>query len=254
MNAMKFALCLAALLLSGAAYAGEDPQIEIVAAEGSVTAGDSAGKGNKPVQAQGKLPPGSVLTTGPDARAVVRVGSGGYIVVGKNSQVEINKSENSPGFFRQITGMIYYALNSIRGKQNAIEVRTTTATLGVRGTRFLVTETEGRNEVGMRKGLISVTSPEGEFELHKMAEQNEFEAFKREAREAIDKQKREFEEYKAKTQQEFIEYKREFSLGADRMATFDGKKVVERPLSEETKKDMESFESYAGEWLKQVQD
>ncbi len=250
---MRLAWCLAALLLAGAVYAGEQP-IEVVAAEGSVTVGDSAGKGTRPVQTKSTLPPGGVLTTGPDSRAVVRVGSDGYIVVGKNSQVEINKKEDSPGFFRQVTGMIYYALNAIKGKRNAIEVRTTTATLGVRGTRFLVTETEARKEVGMRKGLINVTSPEGEFELHKQAEQDEFEAFKREAREAIDKQKREFEEYKARTQQEFIEYKREFTLGANRMATFDGKKVVERPLSEETKKDMESFESYADQWLKQVQD
>jgi hypothetical protein len=71
-----------------------------------------------------------------------------------------------------------------------------------------VTDIAGRNEIGMRKGLISVTSPEGEFEIHKKAEQDEFEAFKQEAEVAITKENREFEEYKADTQKEFIEYKR----------------------------------------------
>lgn len=59
---------------------------------------------------------------------------------------------------------------------------------------------------------------EGEFEIHKKAEQDEF------------------EQYKANTQKEFIEYKREFGLEANRMASFDGKRVVDSPLSGETKK------------------
>lgn len=57
--------------------------------------------------------------------------------------------------------MIYYVLNSIKEKQNAIEVRTATAVLGIRGPRFLVTDIAGRNEIGMRKGHIIVTSHRG---------------------------------------------------------------------------------------------
>jgi hypothetical protein len=38
------------------------------------------------------------------------------------------------------------------------------------------------------------------------------------------------------------------------MASFDGKRVVDRPLSGETQQDMESFEGYAAEWLKNVKD
>ena len=242
---------LIGLVMTGLSYA--DETIEVVSAEGSVMAGDAHGKANKPVQSKSILPSKNVIVTGPTARAVVRVGVDGFVVLGKNSQVEINKSKDNAQLFRQVTGMIYYALNSVKGKR-PIEVRTATATLGIRGTRFLVTDVSGRNEIGMRKGLISVTSPEGEFEIHKKAELDEFEAFKHEGELAVAKEKREFEEYKANTQKEFIEFKREFSLGADRMATFDGKRVVDRPLSEETKKDMESFETYSEEWLKNVQD
>jgi FecR protein len=174
--------------------------------------------------------------------------------VGKNSKVEIGKTKKESSFFRQITGIVYYAMNSIKGNRRPVEVRTATATIGIRGTRFIVTDVEGRNEVGMRKGLVSVTSPEGEFEIHKQAELDEFEAFKKAGEAEIAKSEREFEEYKANTQQEFIEYKREFSLGADRMASFNGKRVEDRPLSGETKQDMESIESYAEQWIKEVRD
>jgi hypothetical protein len=238
--------------MASVSYAEE--AIEVVAAEGSVMVGVSLGKAKRPVQSKSILPSKNVLITGSTARAVIRVGTDGFIVIGKNSRVEINKTKDHAELFRQVTGMIYYALNSIKGKQNAIEVRTTTAVLAIRGTRFLVTDIAGRNEIGMRKGLVSVTSPQGEFEIHKKAERDEFEAFKQEAEDAIAKEKREFEEYNANTQKEFIEYKREFGLEANRMATFDGKRVVDRPLGGETKKDMESFETYAEEWLKEVRD
>lgn len=246
-------VCLFGLMLSGAcAAAGDD--IEIVKAEGKVTTNDASGKQEKSVGAKSVLPPKNVLTTGPDGRAVVRMGKKGFIVLEKNSKVEIGDSGDHAGFLRQLTGMIYYALNKIKGDQQGLQVRTRTATIGVRGTRFLIADAEMRNEIGMRKGLVSVTSLEGEFEIHRKSEQDEFEAYKQEARDAIEKEKKSFEEYKAGTEREFIEYKAEFSLGANRMASFDGKRVVDRPLSAESVKDMENIESYADYWLKQVHD
>lgn len=249
---MRFIVCLVGLVLASISYA--DESVEVVAAEGSVMVSDALGKANRPVQSKSILPGRNVLITGSTARAVIRVGSDGFIVIGKNSQIEINKTKDHAELFRQVTGMIYYALNSIKGEQNAIEVRMTTAVLAIRGTRFLVADLPDRNEIGMRKGLIRVTSPDGEFEIHKKTEQDEFEAFKQQAEDAIAKENREFEEYKANAQKEFIEYKREFGLEANRMASFDGKRVVDRPLGGETKKDMESFETYAVEWLRAVHD
>lgn len=254
---MGYALGLIVLFTANASLSNvslANDSIEVVTSEGSVMLGDAQGKSKKPVQSKSILQAGKILTTGPEARAVVRVGSDGYIVLGSNSQVEIGKSKKETGFFRQITGIIYYAMNSIKGNRRPVEVKTATATIGIRGTRFLVTDVEGRNEVGMRKGLVSVTSPEGEFEIHKQAVLDEFEAYKKAGEEAIAKSEREFEDYKANTEKEFIEYKREFSLGADRMASFDGKRVEDRPLSGETKKDMESLESYADKYIKEVRD
>ncbi len=247
------AVLLGGLFAANASFAAGDA-VEVVKAEGSVSASDASAKQDKAVTTKSVLPAKSTISTGPNGRAVVRVGGTGYIVLEKNSTIEIDKSKDNAGFLRQVTGMIYYAINSLKGDQKKLEVRTVTATIGVRGTRFLIADLPGRNEVDMRKGQVSIASPEGEFEIHTRTEQDEFEAYMREAREAIEKEKRQFEEYKAKTEREFVEYKREFSLGADRMASFDGKRVVDKPLSQESIRDLEGAESYAAEWLKDVRD
>lgn len=251
-SSMRFIFCLAALVMANVALAAGDA-IEIVKAEGSVATSDASGKQERAVTSKSVLPSKNVLTTGPNGRAVVRMGSSGYIVLEKNSKIEIGNTQDKAGFLRQITGMIYYAMNTIKGDQK-LEVRTRTATIGVRGTRFLIADMPDRNEVDMRKGLVSVTSPDGDFEIHKKSEQDEFEAYKQAGKDAVAKEKRDFEDYKAKTEKEFVEYKREFSLGANRMASFDGKRVVDRPLSVESIKDIENSESYAEEWLKEVRD
>lgn len=247
------AACLLALFICNTTFANEN--VEVVTAEGSVAISDAAGKSSKPVVSKNIVPSGKVLATGDNSRAVVRVGSDGFVVLGKNSKIEINKgSKEKPGFFKQLSGIVYYAINSLKSNRRSVEVRTATTTIGIRGTRFLVTENEDRNEIGMRKGVINVASVDGDFEIHKKSSGDEFEAFKKEGEMAMAQNAREFEEYKAKTQQEFVEFKREFSLSADRMASFDGKRVVDLPLSGETKKDMESIEIYAEEWLKNVHD
>ena len=245
-------LCLIGLAVVKSSFAYES--IEIVKAQGGVTVSDKPDGKQKAVATKSTLPAANVLSTGADGRAVVRVGNTGYIVLEKNSRVEINNPNDKAGFFRQLTGMVYYAVNTIKGKDRTLEVRTKTATMGIRGTRFLVADTPDRNEVGMRKGTLSVESPDGDFEIHKKSEQDEFEAMKREGEAAVNKEKSDFEAYKESTQKEFVEYKREFSLSADRMVSFDGKRVNDRPLSGETKKDLETLEDYAKEWLSRVQD
>lgn len=237
---------------ANACVAGE--AIKIVKTEGELTVSNTADSKQKSAQMQDMLPPTNILTTGANGRAVVRVGNTGFIVLEKNSKVEINTANDHAGFFRQITGKIYYAVNTINKNDQTLEIRTKTATMGIRGTRFLVTDTLGRNEVGMRKGTLSVASPSDEFEIHKQAELAEFDALKREPQAAITEEKHQFEEYKENSKREFIEYKREFTLGKDRMVSFDGKRVDDRPLSGETKKDMETLEDYAAKWLTEVQD
>ncbi len=187
--------------------------VEIVKTEGNLTVSDAAGLNQKSAKTKDKLPRSNILTTGTNGRAIVRVGNTGFVVLEKNSQIEINTENDHANFFRHITGMIYYAINHINKNDNMLEIRTKTATIGIRGTRFMVTDMPARYEVALRKGALNILSPQDdEFEIHKISEQNEFEADKQASKEAIAAEKDQFEKYKKDTQHEFIEYKREFTL------------------------------------------
>ena len=245
-------LLAAVMALFTTANCKADALIEVVKAEGKVEVRQQE-QPSTTVSSKSILPARNILTTGPTGRAVVRVGNSGFIVVEKNSSIEINQSSASAEFFRHITGMIFYAMNTVRGPR-PVEIRTASAIIGIRGTRFLVADLPDRKEIGMRKGIVNVTSPNEEFEIHKKMQEDEFAAFKKEGQDAIDAERRKFNEYKASNEREFVEYKREFKLGADRMVSFDGKRVSEAALSGESKKDMESLETYAAEWLSEVRD
>lgn len=245
-------ICLTAFGFMNASLAAE--KIEIVKAEGGVSVSKTSGGKSKNVTTKSVLPAANVLSTDDKGRAVVQVGNTGFIVLEKNSQVEINNADKHAGFFRHLTGVVYYAVNSLKGKDRTLEVRTKASTIGIRGTRFLVTDVPDQNEIGMRKGTISVTSLKGDFEIHKQSEQDEFEAMKKEGEAAVNKEKADFDAYKEKMQNEFVEYKHELSLEANRMLSFDGNRVEDRPLNPATIEKMENLESYADKWISKVQD
>jgi FecR protein len=222
-------------------------------ADGSVVVDSPAHTGDGK-EVGSKLVPGSIISTGPNGRAVVKLGEKGYIIIDKNSKVKINDNDDHAGFLRQITGIIYYAFNALHNKNDYLNIQTSNAVVGIRGTRFLIADTGNRKELGVRKGMVSITSLKQEFEIHRKTENKEFEAFKLQGKAAVAKEKDEFEAFKSRSVHEFVEYKREFTLGVDRMVSFEGNKVTENTLSGETKKDMKSLESYGDEWLSRVRD
>lgn len=243
----------AVLLSAGTAFA--DPQWpEVVGVDGQAQVRDAQGKVVGSVRVGVRLPPGGGIETGETGRVVVRLGDKGFAVLDRKSRLDVAPPRDNLGWLRQVTGWIYYALNRDPARKQAVEVRTTVATIGVRGTRFLVVAVPGRDEVGMRKGQVDIESPEGEFELYRASEKDEFDAFKKEGAAAIDREKEDFRRFNSATQAEFAEYTRAFTLGSDRQAVFDGKRVREQALSEETRRDMESAEAFAKSWLDQVRD
>jgi ferric-dicitrate binding protein FerR (iron transport regulator) len=230
-----------------------DETIEVVKSEGAIQVGEPD---KQATDAKVKRLPGNryVFSTGANGRAVVRVGDYGFVVVERNSTLEVDRSGGAANMFRQISGMIYYAVNKVQRSMRKVKIKTTTAVIGVRGTRFVVVDEDARKEIGMRKGLISVTSPQDEYEIHRRQVEDEFAAFKKEASDAIAQEKKAYEAYRAGTAKEFVEYKREFTLGKDRMVSFDGNKVTEGALNAQTTQDMESLETFGAEWINTVRD
>lgn len=252
--AVARAVAIGILVVSASPGMAQTDVPEVVRVEGSAQVRDAAGVAQGAVRVGTKLSPGGTVETGENGRVVVKLGSTGFAVLDHRSKLEVAPRKESAGLLRQITGWIYYAIRHDANRKEPVTVRTTVATIGIRGTRFLVVDVPGRNELGMRKGLVSVESPEGEFELHRLVEKDEFEAYKQQGSAAVDKEKKDFDKFEAATKMEFAQYTREFTLGADRQAVFDGKQVREQALSAEAKREMESAEDFGAAWLKTVKD
>jgi len=244
-----------AIMASSVSVCLAQPELpEVVRVDGTAQTRDANGKVMGAVKVGTRLPAGGSLETGDSGRVVVRLGNTGFAVLDRKSKLEVAPRQDRLSWLRHVTGWIYYAVNRDAARKEPVGVRTTVATIGIRGTRFLIVDVPGRSELGMRKGQVRVESPEGEFELRREAEQNEFEAYKQQGDAALEREKEDFKKFEASTRTEFAEYTREFTLGAERQAVFDGRQVREQALSAEARREMESAEDYAAEWLKTVQD
>jgi hypothetical protein len=252
--AIAHAMAFGLLALSGSRGFAQADVAEVVRVEGSAQARDRAGAAQGPVRVGTRLAEGGTIETGDNGRVVVKLGTTGFAVLDRKSKLEVPPPKERAGLLRQITGWIYYAIRSDSNRKEHVSVRTTVATIGIRGTRFLVVDVPGRNEVGMRKGQVNIESPEGEFELLRTAEKDEFESYKQQGSAAVEQEKKDFEKFEASTKSEFAQYTREFTLGADRQAVFDGKQVREQALSAEARQEMESAEDFGARWLATVKD
>ena len=88
---MRLVFCVAGIVIANACFAAGDI-IEVVKAEGSVATNNPSGKQESAVVTKSILPPKNILVTGANGRAVVRMGDFGYIVVEKNSKIEIGNT------------------------------------------------------------------------------------------------------------------------------------------------------------------
>ncbi|GAA0465422.1 hypothetical protein GCM10009096_02500 [Parasphingorhabdus litoris] len=155
-------LIVAALLSSGAAYAGA-PGWQVSEISGNVTI---ARKGVvKIAQRQTKLAPGDVIKTGPKGRAVLLRG-GEYLVVSPASHIEIAEPKKS-GKITQIIEYFGNVLFRIDKKETPhFGVKTPYMAAVVKGTTFSVSVSAEGSAVQVTEGAVEVsTLDDGASEL-----------------------------------------------------------------------------------------
>ncbi len=155
-------LVIAALLSSGAAYAGT-PGWQVSEISGNVTI---ARKGVvKIAQRQTKLSPGDVIKTGPKGRAVLLRG-GEYLVVSPASHIEIAEPAKS-GKITQIIEYLGNVLFRIDKKETPhFGVKTPYMAAVVKGTTFSVSVSADGAAVQVTEGAVEVsTLDDGASEL-----------------------------------------------------------------------------------------
>ena len=175
------------------------------------------------------------IETGAGQRIAIRTTDGDVLVANPNSVIKLEK----PGFFSQLFGKIYYFITP--AKKRNVTVQTRAATIGIRGTKFVVdssAEDAAQENVSLVEGRLNFESNDDEkFALYHERELTEFEQYRRE-------QMAEYQAYKNQMLEEFVAYKASIDLEAGFALRFDGKKVVRSAVSEDMEAEIAEFEQF----------
>ena len=239
-----FSLTLAVSIFSARTLAG-DARGEVIAVDGSVHVIDAAGD-RRPVQQPGfLLREADTIITDEGANAVVRFDDGALSVLDEKSRLRIEKTR----WLSHLGGKIYFTFRKFfNGKR---QVRTRFATLGIRGTTFIVYDDDRGQGVALQEGLLDIESSGPVFEIYRQRELDEFEAFKKQVQQEQEELRDEFDEFKMQLSREYIEYRESFALNPGHVVRFVGARVDESRIDDDIKADFESFEAIAGELLEE---
>ena len=253
-KAFKYYLSVSAVLVlvfSIYSYAG-DYRGELVSAEGEVHVVDAGGERrlvDTPGTAVGET---DTVVTGQGASAVIRFNDGVLSVLDQNSRLRVEKTH----WLSHLGGKIYFTFRKVfNGRRH---VKTGFATLGIRGTTFIVYDNDVQQAVALQEGQLDIESGGKVFEIHRQQLLDEFEAFKQQRMKQQQLQqeqlRREFDEYRQGLQREFIEFKQNFGLQAEHMIRFEGDRVDESLIDEAAMEDFKNFEVIAGELLEEFRE
>lgn len=222
------------LLASGIAWADcQTVQAELTRVDGQV----SVKPAGKIIRVTPKKLP-YVLCLGDEVhtftgRALVVSSAKDSIVVDVDSQLTI-KERGSAGVTR---GNILFSVQK-RTESHSVQISTRLSVIGVKGTRFLVSDQGATLSVAMDEGVVDVVSTKGPLKLFReknTSEQVEFSDFKKEGEQAVEAQKKEFEAYKENLQREFVGYVQNVVLSAGGVLDMESGQAVERKLDEKGK-------------------
>lgn len=185
------------------------------------------------------------IVTKKGARIVVQFDDGALSVLDEKSRLRVEKTS----WFSYLGGKVYFTFKKVFGEPRRVKTRA--ATIGIRGTTFIISDNEKGESIALKEGLLDVESNGPVFEIHKKIIMDEFAKFKQQHQQAQQDMKEEFEQFKQQTTNEFIEYRQKFTLRSNRVINLSGYRVDEAAMNDANKADFESFESEAEDLIEQ---
>ncbi len=185
------------------------------------------------------------VVTRPGAKAVVQFDDGALTVLDEKSRLRVEES----GWLSQLGGKVYYIFRKVFGTERPRQVKTNFATIGVRGTTFIVYENEDGQGVALEEGKLNIESPGADYELRQTQQVDDFAAFKQQMQQEAQAQQQAFDDYRSNIEKEFVEYKKAFDLEANRVVSFDGNRVTEAELDATFKSEFADFSNYAQDYI-----
>ena len=236
---------LMSLFLSATAWAQNcKPVAKITAYEGQVSI-KPAGKAIKksPGKAPADLCAGDEVHTF-QGKALIKT-ERDAITLDDNSVLSV-KTSNQASVDK---GQALFDIQKRQGGQG-MQVATRLSVIGVKGTRFLVSDKPESVGVALDEGVVDVKSTQGklglfrEKEVQKPAKELTFEDMKREMQEGVDTQKQEFEKYKTEIMKEFVAYVESVTMKAGTELVISGNEAVERKTSGNMKSEMDELRKW----------
>ncbi|MCW8855226.1 MAG: FecR family protein [Gammaproteobacteria bacterium] len=185
----------------------------------------------------------TVVTEG-NSKAVIQFSDGALSVLHEKSVLRVEKS----GWLSQLSGKVYYIFKKVLTRQPK-KVYTKFATIGIRGTTFIVDANEGNNMIALQEGGLNIESPDGEYGIRRQNKTESFSDFKDEYKSQVDSINKEYSEYKKQLANEFIEYKKSFDLKENYQVSFNDKEVDEKIITSDVSREFDEFSSFAGGYI-----
>lgn len=238
------AITLLLLMFSACTYA-EEYRGKVIRVDGDVHIVDAGGNCHTVEETDFLVRELDTIVTAEGGKAVVRFNDGALSVLDEKSRLQVEKTR----WLSHLGGRIYFIYRKVFDKPRGVKTRF--ATLGIRGTTFIIYDDDNGQAVALQEGLLDVQSPGPAFEIHRQEVLDDFEAFKQQSQQQQQALRNEYDEYRQQMQDEFIEYKDNFNLQANHVIRFDGVRVDETIIDENIKAEFDDFETIAGELLEE---
>jgi hypothetical protein len=243
-----FSVLMALVLVFSASAHADDFSANVIRVYGEVHVIDAEGHRHAVEKSGYPVREADTIVTAAGANAVVGFDDGVMSVLDENSRLQVEKS----GWLSQLGGKIYFTFRKVFG--NSRQVKTRFATLGIRGTTFIVYDDDNGQGVALQEGMLDIESPGPVFEIHRQQQLKDFETFKQQALQQQQDVQREYDNYKSQVQREFIEFKSNFTLQPNHVVRFDGVRVDETVIDDNVKAEFDNFEAMAGELLQEFRE
>jgi len=224
----------------------ENSRAKIVKVQGEVYVTNTSGDKRKVDSKEFLVNSNETVVTSKGSKAVVQFDDGAMSVLDEKSSLRVEKS----GWLSQLGGKVYYVFRKVFGKEKSRKVTTKFATIGIRGTIFIIDVETGNQQVALQEGKLNIESPDDDYEFLKPAAvTGDFNAYQKQEQETQQKLRDEFKDYKKSISKEFIEYKKNFDLEANKVVNFNGKRVDESDLDNDWKSSFDGFADFSRDYI-----
>lgn len=236
-------VCVILVLSGSSSIYAEEFRAKLVKVAGDVHIVDADGNHHAVEESRFLVREMETIVTAQSGNAVVKFNDGSLSVLDRNSSLRVGKT----GWLSHLGGRIYFAFNKVFGGERRVGTRF--ATIGIRGTRFIIYDDDSGQGVALKQGSLAIESIDAVFEIYRQQNLDEFDAYKQQVLDQQQALSAEYGDYRDEIQREFVEYRQSFTMQPEHIIRFDGVRVDEGLFDEVIRAEFENFESIAGELL-----